>query len=365
MVRHLRPGSYPVYDLTVEGAHNFFAGEVLVHNCVIDDPIKSFEAAMSPLVRRRVIEWYTGTMASRIEPGGAVIVVMARWHEDDLAGFLQREDPGTWRVLRLPAVCDDPATDAMGRRAGEALWPERWPLEALAERKRDVTMTLGEAVWLAQYQQRPTTLGGGTFPEDRWAFMSPHDVPDGLRWVRASDLAATEGGGDWTVTARMARLPDGRFLVDGVQRGQWDARDVRARLKAAADTDPPGTTHELPQDPGQAGKDQAQQLVALLAGHIVHARPQSGSKEVRAAGYAAQQQARNVVLVEGQWNGPWISEHAAFPRGTHDDQVDTGATAFNALAGVPERPARGKSPAGRHTATGSDLARRTGGRITR
>lgn len=363
MVRRLRPGRYPVYDLQVEGAHNFFAGEVLVHNCLIDDPVKSFEAAMSPLVRQRIIEWYTGTMASRIEPGGAVVIIMARWHSDDLAGYLQREDPDTWRVLRLPAICDDPAADAMGRQAGEPLWPERWPLEALAERKRDVTMALGEAVWLAQYQQRPAAIGGGTFPEGRWGFIAPHDVPDGLRWVRAWDLAATEGAGDWTVGARMARLPDGRFVIDDVRRGQWDARDARARIKAAADMDPPGTTHELPQDPGQAGKDQAQQLVSLLAGHIVHARPQSGSKEVRAAGYAAQQQAGNVVLVEGQWNGAWVSEHAAFPRGSHDDQVDTGATAFNALAGVPDRPAKGRSPAGRRTARGPALAR-TGGRVT-
>lgn len=318
---------------------------------------------MSPLVRQRIIEWYTGTMASRIEPGGAVVIIMARWHSDDLAGYLQREDPDTWRVLRLPAICDDPAADAMGRQAGEPLWPERWPLEALAERKRDVTMALGEAVWLAQYQQRPAAIGGGTFPEGRWGFIAPHDVPDGLRWVRAWDLAATEGAGDWTVGARMARLPDGRFVIDDVRRGQWDARDARARIKAAADMDPPGTTHELPQDPGQAGKDQAQQLVSLLAGHIVHARPQSGSKEVRAAGYAAQQQAGNVVLVEGQWNGAWVSEHAAFPRGSHDDQVDTGATAFNALAGVPDRPAKGRSPAGRRTARGPALAR-TGGRVT-
>lgn len=309
---------------------------------IIDDPVKSYADAMSPLVRERVKEWWTGTMASRVEPGGAVILIMARWHEDDLAGFLLKEAPEQWRELRLPAICDDPAHDPLGRLAGEALWPERWPVEALEQRRREVSLTLGEVIWMAQYQQRPVPPGGGMFPEKAWQFMAPHEVPDhphsGLQWVRAWDLAATQDAGDWTVGARMARLPDGRFLIADVVRGQWDSLRVRAEISAAADRDPRRTAIELPQDPGQAGKDQAVQLVSLLAGHQVRTRPVTGSKEVRAVGYAAQQQAGNLVLVEAPWNGAWIAEHAAFPRGGHDDQVDTGATAFNALVGSPAAP---------------------------
>lgn len=332
---------------------------------LVDDPVKSFADAMSPLARQRVKEWWAGTMASRVEPGGAVVLVMARWHEDDLAGFLRREDPGQWRVLRLPAICDDSGNDAMGRGLGDPLWPERWPIEALLERKRDVTLTLGEMVWDAQYQQTPTTPEGGMFPEQRWRFMGAHEVPDGLQWVRAWDLAASEGEGDWTVGCRMARLPDGRFVVDDVVRGQWEGHRWRAELAAAAGRDPAGTRVELPQDPGQAGKDQAQQLVGMLAGLSVRARLQSGSKEVRAAGYAAQQQAGNVVLVEAPWNGVWVSEHTGFPRGAHDDQVDAAASAFNALVGVPDAPARG-SGGGRRMRTGAALTtRRNGSRITR
>lgn len=300
--------------------------------CVIDDPLKSYEDAMSPLKRQRAKEWWAGTMASRVEPGGAVILIMARWHEDDLAGFLLREAPDQWRELRLPAICDDPEGDPMGRALGEPLWPERWPVEALEERHRDVSLSLGEAIWLAQYQQRPAPPGGGVFPEKRWAFIRADEVPDGLAWVRAWDLAATEDGGDWTVGARMAKLPDGRFVVDDVVRGRWDSFRVRAEIAGAARRDPSRCDIELPQDPGQAGKDQARQLVAMLAGRNVHARPVTGSKEVRATGYASQQQAGNVLLVEADWNGPWVAEHAGFPRGTHDDQVDAGSTAFNALA---------------------------------
>ena len=301
---------------------------------VVDDPVKSYADAMSPLVRQRVIDWWTGTMASRVEPGGAVILIMARWHENDLAGFLLSESPEQWRELRLPAVCDDPDSDPMGRRLGEPLWPERWPIEALEERKRDVTLSLGETGWQAQYQQRPMPPGGGIFPEKKWAFMARSALPANvdLRWVRGWDLAASKGEGDYTVGCRMARLPDGRYVVDGVVRDQWDGNEVRRELLAAVGRDPDFTEIELPQDPGQAGKDQAQQLVLLLSGQNVHTRTQTGSKEVRAAGYAAQQQAGNVVLIEDRWNGAWIAEHAAFPRGSHDDQVDAAATAFNVLA---------------------------------
>lgn len=306
---------------------------------IIDDPIKSFEDAMSPKVRQRVKDWWSGTMASRLEPDGAVILIMARWHEDDLAGWLLEEGEDDWRELRMPAICDDPETDALGRQLGEPLWPERWPLPQLEKRKRDVSMVHGEFVWNAQYQQRASRLGGGTFPEDKWRFIPAHEVPENLTWVRAWDLAASEGAGDWTVGARMARLPDGRFVIDDVVRGQWEGHRVRQELVAARDRDPGYTLIELPQDPGQAGKDQAQQLIGLLSGANVKARPVTGSKEVRATGYAAQQQAGNVLLVEGRWNGPWVAEHAQFPRGVHDDQVDAAATAFNVLADNPG-PAR-------------------------
>lgn len=304
---------------------------------IVDDPIKSYADAMSPLVRQRVQEWWTGTMVSRIEPGGAVILIMARWHEDDLAGFLLAEQPDEWEVLRLPAVADDTA-DPMGRAPGEPLWPERFPLAELERRRVETSLKFGETVWLAQYQQRPTAPQGGMFPEAQWTFApAVHEAWQPVRWCRGWDLAATERSGDWTVGVLMGRSVAGQTIVADVRRGQWSSHQVREELVRAAKADPVGTRVEIPQDPGQAGKDQAQQLAALLAGHDVHFEPQSGSKEVRATGWAAQQQAGNVVLVASEgtvWVGPFVAEHAGFPRSTHDDQVDAAASAFNALVGT-------------------------------
>jgi predicted phage terminase large subunit-like protein len=299
---------------------------------IVDDPVKSFEDAMSPLKRERVKEWWTGTMESRIEPGGAVILVMARWHQDDLAGFLLREAPEEWSEVRLPAIADDP-DDPLGRAIGEPLWPERFDLPELERRRKATSLALGEAVWLAQYQQRPTSPGGSIFPEDAWSFASAiHESWKPIRWARGWDLAATKGGGDWTVGALLGRKADGTYMVADVVRGQWASSEVREQIRRTAAQDPPGTRVVLPQDPGQAGKDQAAQMVSMLAGYPVTIEPQTGSKVVRSAGWAAQQQAGAVTLLEGEWNGRFVAELSAFDRGTHDDQVDASASAFNALA---------------------------------
>ncbi len=332
VVRRIRGTGHLVYDLEVEGQHNFFAGEVLVHNCIVDDPLKSWEAAMSPLQRERVIDWWTGTMESRREPGAAVVVICARWHEDDLTGYLLREAPDEWTDIRLPAICDDPENDPLGRAEGEALWPERYPVDELAKRRSAVSLSQGSQVWDAQYQQRPTSPEGGMFGAE-WPTIQRHivDARSTGEWVRGWDLAATAAGGDWTVGVLATKLNDGRFVIVDRVAGQWAPDDVRAQLVGCATQDPPGTRVVLPQDPGQAGKDQAQQLIRLLAGYDVRAEPQTGSKETRAAGLAAQQRAENVLLVEGSWNRAFITELAGFPRAKHDDQVDAAATAFNAL----------------------------------
>ena len=243
-----------------------------------------------------------------------------------------------WLELRLPALCDDPDEDPLGRELDEPLWPERWPKEALDERHVEVSMAFGEAVWLAQYQGSPAPPGGGMFPEEGWVTIRRSEVPSGLQWVRAWDLAASEGKGDYTVGCLMARLKDGRFVIDDVIRKQLSSADMRATVERTAKLDPRGTIIELPQDPGQAGKDQAQQMAIMLAGYRANSKPQTGSKEIRATGYAAQVQHGNVLLVEGPWNKDWIDEHTYFPQGQHDDQVDAGATAFNVLAGDSGTP---------------------------
>ncbi|NLE76759.1 MAG: terminase, partial [Chloroflexi bacterium] len=116
---------------------------------VIDDPVKSREEANSEAYRERVFDWYTDDLYTRLEPGGAAILIMTRWHEDDLAGrILRSEDGPNWEALSLPAEAEE--GDVLGRAVGEALCPARYDVAAL----REIRTVLGRSYW-ALYQQRP------------------------------------------------------------------------------------------------------------------------------------------------------------------------------------------------------------------
>lgn len=153
---------------------------------------------------------------------------------------------------------------------------------------------------------------------------------------RAWDLAATPGGGDWTTGVLFCRGTDKRWYVEDVIREQLSASAVRKMIKNTASQDGQGTLIRLTQDPGQAGKAQAQDLVSMLSGYSVRVRLASGSKYVRAQPLAAQAQAGNVSLVAGKWNKPFLHEAENFDGsdGGIDDQIDAAADAFNELSGV-------------------------------
>lgn len=297
----------------------------------VDDPIKSYEVAMNPEQRRKINEvWWQGTMESRIMESGSVIVICSRWHEDDLSGWLKVNYPGEWRELHIPALCVDPDTDLLDRDVGESYWPTAWPTHSL-EMRRD---RVGQVVWQAQYQQDPITPGGRIFPVDNLRPVDRTAVDwSKLRWCRGWDLASTSGGGDWTAGVLIGHYPNGRWLIADVRRVQENEDGVRQLMRQTADADGPATWVRFPQDPGQAGKGQAEQLVRMMAGFNVASKPVTGDKEVRAAGLAAQVQAGNVDYLAGEpWVIPLIDELRTFPAGRHDDQVDAAAEAFNALA---------------------------------
>lgn len=313
---------------------------------IVDDPYKNFADAMNPNVRKKVLEWWTGTMVSRIEPGGSVIIIMARWHKDDLIGVLSREEDD-WEVLTMPALCTDPATDPLGRELNEALWPERYPVPVLEKRKQSVSITNGLVVWEAQFQQDPHAANGSFFKDETWAYYT--SLPELGKVCRAWDLAASENAGDWTVGVLMAEAKGGKrwYVLDVVRERTSNPRDLVKKTAVQDKMRWGQVLIELPQDPAQAGKDQAAQMVTDLAGFTVRAIPQSGSKQVRAGGVSSQQQVGNIFLPEdmaaimdggkkGQtpsWVGVLVQECGEFDTGVHDDQVDALSGAYNRLVG--------------------------------
>lgn len=167
-------------------------------------------------------------------------------------------------------------------------------------------------------------------------------APVGGATVRAWDLAATEkerekDDPDWTVGLRVTRTPGGRFVVEHMERMRESPGKVRKSIKNLADQDGRGVRVRLPQDPGQAGKAQAQEFVALLAGHTVRTKPVTGDKTVRAGPASSQAEAGNIDVVKAPWNEEFFAELENFPQGTHDDIVDALSDAIDELANAPPR----------------------------
>jgi predicted phage terminase large subunit-like protein len=297
---------------------------------VIDDPVKSREEAERQGERDRVWDWYRSDLYSRTKPGARIVVIMTRWHEDDLGGRLLAEAAtggDRWTVLSLPAVCEDPSVDPLGRAAGDALWPEWEDARALA-RKRGV---VGERDWQSQYQQRPRPAQSVLFDVGRISRVPVAPAPVVSR-VRAWDLAATEQLGgrdpDWTVGLRMARLESGQFLVEDVVRMRGSPWAVEQTIVETGRSDGQECPISVPQDPGQAGKAQVAYLAAALAGHVVTSSAETGSKETRAMPWASQVEAGNVLVLDRPWVKALVDEMDAFPHGSKDDQVDAGSRAF-------------------------------------
>lgn len=297
------------------------------HLLIIDDPVKNAEEAQSPTMRERAWEWWQSTALTRLEPGGACVVMMTRWHTDDLAGRILAAEPSRWHVVSLPALAEP--GDPLGRKPGQPLWPDRYPAPVLAELRN----AMSAYWWQALYQQSPVAREGGMFRRDWLAVVTR--APEKARRARYWDFAATApakgSDPDWTVGCKLAES-DGDYWVEDVVRLRGTPGEVERTIHATANRDGPETTIVLEQEPGASGKSMVDYYIRSLAGSTVRGWRPTGSKEVRADPVASQAEAGHVKLVEATWNKELLDELELFPLGVHDDQVDALSGAFHQLA---------------------------------
>jgi predicted phage terminase large subunit-like protein len=310
---------------------------------IIDDPLKDAEEAGSEVIRQKQKEWYQSTARTRLMPGGAVVLMQTRWHEDDLAGWLLQEmrDGGDqWDIIVLPAIAEE--DDELGRAEGEALWPERFPLHELERTKRAV----GGYYFAAMYQQRPVPAGGALFkrhdfryfteaPElDLFVMRGSHgdeDRPVGrghcYRFVTCDPAFSEKETADftalglWGVTPWMdlllldvARI---RFDVENLPAAihrhfeLWKPNDIRIESKAFGTRVINALVNQgLPIIPLDADTDKVTRALSAVPRYECHAVfHRSGGEYVEA----------------------YERELLSFPQGAHDDQVDMFAYAALAL----------------------------------
>lgn len=311
------------------------------HILLIDDPLKDREEADSEIRRQRVWEWYTSTAYTRLMPGGAVILIQTRWHEDDLAGRLLNQPGGdTWEVLELPAL----------DKAGKALWPEWYNAEALGR----IRAAIGPREWSALYQQSPAPDDGDYFKVD---WLKPYDkAPDRktLRIYGGSDYAVTADGGDYTVHVVVGLDPEGRMYLLDLWRKQASADEwIEAFCDLVKAWKPIGWAEETGQIRAGVGPFLDRRQRERNAFVAREQFPTRGDKAVRA------QSIRGRMALEGLYvphSAPWYpalrSELLSFPAGKHDDQVD----ALGLVGQLLDHMAHGEKPTEREKPNRSGYA---------
>lgn len=303
---------------------------------IIDDP-HSVETAESQAERQTTTRRFREGALNRLndQERSAIVVVMQRLHADDVSGTILKMGMD-FVHLCLPMefeperACRTSIGFADPRTAdGDLLDPVRFPREAVDSLKSG----MGSYAYAGQYQQRPTPRDGGLFKRAWFEGKTIRQAPAGTRWVRHWDLAATKSAtAARTAGVKLGRAPDGSFIVGHVVKDQIEGPEVRKLIKATAETDGRDVVISLPQDPGQAGKVMARDMISMLAGYKAHAEPETGDKTTRAEPFSVQCEAGNVFIVEGDWNSDYLDELCLFPGGSFKDQVDASSGAFGRLA---------------------------------
>lgn len=300
---------------------------------IVDDPYPGWIEAHSERYRQKVFDWFTANALTRLSPKGSVIIIMTRWHPDDLVGKLTGDDwtkqlaaegfENPWRSLSYPAIATEP--DDIGRQPGDACSPSRWPVSKLLE----VKANMPRAIWDAAYQQKPNPPGSGHINVADLDVVD--EVPGDIRFAWFADIATTETkSSDYTALARLGVDKAGHLWIDKIVRGKWEwpkAMDVIAKT--------------LQEQPGELGIEAValgvglvQTLKKALPPTVVMRRTSPDRDKLQRAlpwfGLAGH---GKVHIRRGPWLRDFITEVDQFPNGMHDDQVDAVSGGYGMLAG--------------------------------
>lgn len=307
---------------------------------VIDDPVSGAAAADSKDQRDRDWKWWTGTVANRLSSGAPVVLIMTRWHDDDLAGRLIRYSAQPWEVLNIAAQCVTPSTDPLGRAAGEYM------ISARGRDTHDWEVRKAEAgprMWSALFQGDPQPDVGGILQRGWWQPYAqlPLVVDEhGRHWLTGFDeviqswdltFGTKSEDADYVVGQTWARRGSQVYLVDQV-RDRLDYPEQVAAVESARGKWPQVSAVLI------EAKANGQAVISTLSQRVPGIIPitPTDSKITRTKAISPFVAARTVhipdpALPVNAWVAGYVEECAAFPTGTHDDQVDTTTQALSWL----------------------------------
>jgi len=298
---------------------------------IIDDPIKNDAEALSPVYRKRNWNWYRSVARPRLAPGGSIILIMTRWHEQDLAGavlgnppeddeddaFLDEDvTPDKWEVINLPALAEE--NDVLGRKPGEALWPERYDAPSIKASRA----AAGPYWRTALYDGRPQPEGGGIIKTGWFKTYDDEDLPKSWsRIVQIWDTAQKDKqkhDRSACLTIGYTVKPRRYFLLD-----LYVARVIYPDLVRATEAQYSkwNPDHVIIEDKS-SGISLIQQL--RRDAHVpIRAIKAVDDKVTRAHTVTGVMEAGQVLIPRfASWLADFLNEVGNFPTGAHDDIVD-------------------------------------------
>jgi len=305
----------------VGGGITGMGGDVLI----VDDPIKDFEQAESQVYRDKVFDWFKSTLYTRASSGGGILIILTRWHHDDLAGRLienAKEIEGEkWKIVSLPAIAE---TQEPFRKEGEALHPERFSTEGLHRIKQAV----GSRVWTSLYQQRPSLVEGTLFKRDNWNYFMPiTNEPEAIkqqlgikRIIQAWDTAFKKtDSADFSAGITLG-VTDNRYYVLDLYKEKVEYPELKRSVQQYFDKWKPQVILIEDKASGQSLLQELKRQTRLpLLPYKV-----DRDKVARANSITPIHEAQLVYLPEKTaWVNDFIDSLSSFPNGVHDDDVDS------------------------------------------
>lgn len=291
---------------------------------IIDDPIKNNAEAQSETIRNKIWDEWETTLSTRLHKGASVIVVMTRWHEDDIVGRLLERSPYDWERIRMPAIAED-EDDLLGREVGEPLSAELGFDEHWAELKKQ---EVGSKTWNSLYQQRPSASEGNIFKREWWQFYerAPRKFD---RMIISWDLTFKgNDNNDYVVGQVWIKKGADKYLIEQI-RGRMDFPETLQAVKNLARKYP--QAKEILIEDKANGPAVISSIKREVSG-IIPITPR-GSKVARAQAITPQIESGNVFLPRNRtFVDDFIEECASFPTGAHDDIVDSLSQALDRLA---------------------------------
>lgn len=328
-----------VYDIQVENNNNFFANDILVHNCVIlDDPHKNREEAESQTYRDTVWEYYRSTLYSRLEGAGTVIVIMQRWHQDDLVGRLLEADQEArkagqptedWEVINFPAIADSDEffKGQKTRLQGQALWPSKFPIDVL----HNIREVQGTANWSSQYMQDPILAENQEFKKEMFDYFDEEELEGKyLKYFTFCDPAISQKKeADNTVVLTIAKEIHGpnfyRIREDAGKFSPQETVDLIFKHYEMYHSEVYLETVAYQ----KALKFSLEEQQKIRQRYFRIYETKSGNKETRIRGLLPLYE-RGVIL-HRRSDVEYERELLAFPRGKHDDRPDCMSFMLDAL----------------------------------